>query len=455
MNQYSIFTTITDQGPFITGLILHFDSLIRGTEICAEGFNVYVERRDEKTGEVLPVPNFGGGPVELSLGYRKVLDAYPCTPEGKRLKAGKDIFLELGEAPLGKRTQGSMLESRYIDVFHRITQLCPIPAEDPNAAPLCGNVFTECIGDVSPQTEGWAVEHVVYGEGTATEGVASETKDKKKGLPEKLGYAYFIPTRKAPKNFLRPGEELKSDEKLPLVIWLHGAGEGGEDPWIAVTGNKVVNMSSNDLQNKLGGAAFVLAPQCPTVWMDDGVEQLGTSNQSIYVKLVKQCIDDFVEAHKEQIDTDRIMIGGDSNGGFMTMRMIVDYPDFFAAAFPACQVFYSENLTEEMLQSIKDNAIWFIHSRQDELVPPMETSVPIYHRLIEAGAKDVHFTFLDHMEDLTGMYKDEKGRPMRIFNHGVWIHVYNDQIDTDFDGTKVCVDGQPSTLFEWLGSQRR
>ena len=42
------------------------------------------------------------------------------------------------------------------------------------------------------------------------------------------------------------------DAKLPLVIWLHGAGEGGTDPRIAYTGNKVVNMSSPELQKKLG-----------------------------------------------------------------------------------------------------------------------------------------------------------------------------------------------------------
>lgn len=45
------------------------------------------------------------------------------------------------------------------------------------------------------------------------------------------------------------------------------------------------------------------------------------------------CIEEFVELHKDQIDADRIYIGGCSNGGFMTMRMIVDYPKYFAAAY--------------------------------------------------------------------------------------------------------------------------
>ena len=59
------------------------------------------------------------------------------------------------------------------------------------------------------------------------------------------------------------------------------------------------------------------------------------------------------------------------------------------------------------------------------------------------------------MEDLTGEYRDERGRPRRLFNHSVWIHVYNDQVDTELDGRKVLVDGEPATLFEWLGVQKR
>ena len=65
----------------------------------------------------------------------------------------------------------------------------------------------------------------------------------------------------------------------PLVIWLHGAGEGGTDPTIAYTGNKVVNLSGPEIQAKLGGA-WILAPQTPTMWMDDGSGQYGRTGRS-------------------------------------------------------------------------------------------------------------------------------------------------------------------------------
>lgn len=45
---------------------------------------------------------------------------------------------------------------------------------------------------------------------------------------------------------------------------------------VAYTGNKVAALSWPDIQRKLGGAAYILTPQCPTVWMDDGVEKLGS-----------------------------------------------------------------------------------------------------------------------------------------------------------------------------------
>ena len=47
-------------------------------------------------------------------------------------------------------------------------------------------------------------------------------------------------------------------------------------------------------------------------------------------------IDEFIDLHPD-IDRDRVYIGGCSNGGFMTMRMLLSYPDFFAAAYPVCE----------------------------------------------------------------------------------------------------------------------
>lgn len=51
-----------------------------------------------------------------------------------------------------------------------------------------------------------------------------------------------------------------------MVAWCR---RGGQDTSIAYSGNKVTNLASDRIQEKFGGA-YILAPQCPTMWMDDG-----------------------------------------------------------------------------------------------------------------------------------------------------------------------------------------
>ncbi|UWX56514.1 hypothetical protein NYZ99_10175 [Maribacter litopenaei] len=53
---------------------------------------------------------------------------------------------------------------------------------------------------------------------------------------------------------------------FPLIIWLHGGGEGGTDPGIPLIANKAVNYASEEIQEIFKGA-YVLAPQTPTFWM--------------------------------------------------------------------------------------------------------------------------------------------------------------------------------------------
>lgn len=414
MRSYKMVTTITDHGPYVSKLILELPFSIRREEVTKESFHVYVERLDEVTQELIYTQEWGSDIREASKGYQRPLNIYPCDEEGFFKEQGCFAAIELPEEKLGKRIEGTVLSSCYIRNKYRITQLHGF-GDDPEKT---GLVFTECAGELCPQLKGWH-------------------EKRYDGADKKLSYGFFQPQT--------------DQKKLPLVVWLHGAGEGGDNPRIAYTGNKVVNISSPEIQKKLGGGAWILVPQCPTVWMDDGNEQMGRTSQSIYTKLLKECIDEFIAANSGQIDTDRILIGGLSNGGFMTIRMLIDYPGFFAGALPVCEAFFDENITDEMVGRLKDVPIWFVHTDTDELVSPRETSLPLYHRLKAAGAGDVHFTYFEHMEDLSGCYKDAAGRPMRYFNHAAWIHVYNDDCHTELDGRNVCVQGKPVTIWEWMG----
>ena len=65
------------------------------------------------------------------------------------------------------------------------------------------------------------------------------------------------------------------------------------------------------------------------------------------------------------IDTDRIYIGGCSNGGYMTMEMVITYPDYFAAAYPICEAYADNAITDEQLERVKNLPIWFIYAEDD------------------------------------------------------------------------------------------
>lgn len=414
---YKIVTTITEMGPYVSKIILQMPYEVCAAEVSKDTFNIYVERRECDTDEVVVSKAFFSEEEIISKGYQIPRKAYPCDEGGSYQNRGSYVALELYEEALGKRVEGTVLASRYVRNAYRITLLHTFE-NDPAKA---GLVFEECTEELCPQLAGWQTQK--YPEGDT-----------------RLNYGYYAP---------------QTEEKVPLIIWLHGAGEGGMDPNIVISANKISYLSSADIQPFFGGAAYLLVPQCPTVWMDDGVERLGKSNQSIYVKPLKECIDAFIAEHQATIDMDRIYVGGMSNGGFMTMRMIFDYPDFFAGALPACEVFYSANITDEMLNSIKHIPIWFVHCKKDELVPPRETALPTYFRLKEVGAQNVHFTYYEILLDTTGRYKDELGQPMKLFNHAVWNNVLNNECHTDLDGTNVCVNGEPVTIWEWMANQKR
>lgn len=417
MEKYKIITTITEMGPYVSKIILQMPFEVSQTEISKESFNIYTERREMDTDEVVHAAMFGNGEEQIFKGYQIPRAVYPCSETGAPVKKSACVALDLNEEPLGKRCQGTVLTTRFVKNCYRITLLHAID-DDPLKS---GLVFDECIEEICPQLTGWAT--VKYPEGDI-----------------RLNYGYYTPD---------------ANGKAPLIIWLHGAGEGGMDPNVVTHANKISHLSSPAVQAFYGGAAHILVPQCPTVWMDDGVEKLGKSNQSIYVKPLMDCIETFVSEHESTIDRNRIYVGGMSNGGFMTMRMIIDYPDYFAGALPACEVFYSHNITDEMLQSIKHIPIWFVHCKLDELVPSRETSLPTFFRLKEAGAENVHFTFYKELFDNTGRYRNEDGSPRRMFQHAVWNPILNNECCTDIDGTDVCVNGEPVTIWEWMAAQHK
>lgn len=402
MYSYKTVTVVGDFGAKILKLICRLPQTLCIGDVKPEQFNVHVTRRNPHTGEVLNLRIVYHSPETApAMAYRTVTAAYICDEKGAPVAKGEYLALELDENDAQAAAYATIYRmNEFVQCEYRVTQIAPI-------GQLSGMVFDEFEGDLCPQTERWENVNPV-------------------GAAEPLHYGFYTPDR--------------GEGDRPLIIWLHGAGEGGEDARIAYMGNNVVNLSSDEIQDFFGGA-YVLAPQTPTFWMNDGSGQYGRTGKSIYGEQLMAMIEEFVASHP--IDRSRIYLGGCSNGGFMTMRMGVDYPDYFTALYPMCEALYDERISDEQIEDLKKIPIWFVHAMTDGVVNPEQTSVPTYKRLIAAGAENAHHTYINDRP------------PRKMVHHFCWVPGLANKITEDFDGKPVLLNGEPTTLFQWLAAQKK
>lgn len=170
--------------------------------------------------------------------------------------------------------------------------------------------------------------------------------------------------------------------KYPLVIFLHGAGERGNDNESQLKWG-VMNFASD--QNMIKYPAFVIAPQCPEkmAWANfsnkkNSREKLLQAEPSKPMELLIALIGQLVK--KLPVDTTRIYITGLSMGGHGTYDAIERYPFLFAAAVPVCG---SGDVTKAAL--IAHIPIWIFAGAEDAAVNPMY-SLDMVEALTKAGA---------------------------------------------------------------------
>ena len=411
---------VTDYGPYVTKLILPLGSKVK-EGLGTDTFSVFNERRS-RHGEImrLPLNWLQRDQKEPSMGYVQVTDAYASDLDGNRKDEGDCISLELAYGPMNPITAEISAPEGFniyvVSTWH-ITQVKDFMTE-------------------SGKVSGLVFDHK-YGTRCADDQMFRESESHYKELP--LRYGYFVPQGKL--------------EKKPLIIWLHGAGEGGFETRIAYTGNKVTCMVTDEIQSIFDGA-YLFVPQCPTMWMDDGSHEYGNSGKSMYTQALKAAIDEFVD-NNPGIDRNRIYIGGDSNGGFMTMRMCIDYPDFFAAAFPVCEALWDEAITDAQIDALAHLPIWFVHAKNDPVVVPDKYAKATYERLVKAGAENLHFSFFDRIVDQHMGWKTADGQPYEYVGHFAWIPLFNRDCNFDFDGKEVVIGGKVCDVYDWLALQKR
>lgn len=256
-------------------------------------------------------------------------------------------------------------------------------------------------------------------------------------------------------------QALKLDgQKNPLIIWLHGGGEGGTDVSIALMGNEVVSLIREDIQSHFtteGGAkgAYVLAVQCPTMWMMTSKGFGHGQYPSLYSDVLMSTIEHYLDENPD-VDRNRISLGGCSNGGYMTMNMLIRHPKFFAAAYPTCEAYLDENISDNEIMSLTEENIWIVQSYDDTTVDPKTHCIPTFNRLTKAGAKNV---WMSMFEDVQGI--DNPGT--KLYGHFSWCYLFNDAVTASQEpngelkpsnngGGSVAPQGF-NNIYDWMNAQ--
>lgn len=192
------------------------------------------------------------------------------------------------------------------------------------------------------------------------------------GTPESAAARFMAITYESPKGeempyrFLVP-RRYNARKAYPLVLFLHGAGERGEDN-LKTCKHALPEFSSDYVMEKY--PAFVIAPQVPDdeSWTkaDLGLLLKGPSAADPEPYRSLRLAMEIVEQVRKQynIDPHRIYITGISMGGYGTWDALWRWPELFAAGAPICG---GGDVTKAPL--IAKTPIWVFHGGADPTVP--------------------------------------------------------------------------------------
>ena len=172
----------------------------------------------------------------------------------------------------------------------------------------------------------------------------------------------------------------------PMVIFLHGPGECGND-----NEKQLIHGSSlfTDSLNRANYPAIIVFPQCPenASWVtlkdlpNDKFDIIDTRRPTKPLYLVKKLIDTYKS--EGLIDSKRIYIGGLSLGGMGTLDLICRYPKTFAAAISICGA-----VNVERLKKVRKMPIRIYYGSDDNVVSP-EYARNAYVELKAEGSQKV------------------------------------------------------------------
>ncbi|MEM7260835.1 MAG: GDSL-type esterase/lipase family protein [Planctomycetota bacterium] len=172
-------------------------------------------------------------------------------------------------------------------------------------------------------------------------------------------------------------ERIEEGRQYPVVLFLHGAGERGDDNRAQLA----------YLPKKLAGLreeypCFVVAPQCPREgwWVTrERPEPLWESPST--TPAMEGAMEALrVTLREHPVDLDRIYLTGLSMGGYGSWDLAMRWPDVFAAVVPICG-----GGDPERVHRVTSVPIAVYHGADDKVVPP-EFSRRLVKRLQSLGA---------------------------------------------------------------------
>ena len=158
---------------------------------------------------------------------------------------------------------------------------------------------------------------------------------------------------------------------LPLLVFLHGAGDRGNDNLAQLKhGSKLFKDSI------MAYPALVVFPQCPSgeYWANSFDGPLDPAQPAM--ALVELLVDSLVNSGK--VDPSRVYVAGLSMGGFGTAQMLAKFPDIYAAGVVICG-----GAPLDYVEELKKTPTWIFHGLDDSIVPPLYSI--LYFQEIDEG----------------------------------------------------------------------
>lgn len=181
--------------------------------------------------------------------------------------------------------------------------------------------------------------------------------------------------------FLPKNYDAERTEGWPMMLFLHGAGERGDDlEKVKVHGPPKQVQTDSDFP-------FVLvSPQCP-------------EGQAWDVAVLEGLLDQMLSEHN--IDPRRVYLTGLSMGGYGTWSFATAHPARFAAIVPICgggqrlPIILASGEKKKNLQRLP---IWAFHGGKDSVVPLDETErmIDAFHRIEADEVKLTVYPEADH-----------------------------------------------------------